>query len=53
MRVFYLSILFLESMSFLYASAGSITGEVIDSDTHQPLIGANVIIAGTELGARL
>ena len=37
-------------MSILYASAGSITGEVIDADTHQPLIGANVIIAGTELG---
>lgn len=37
-------------MSILYASTGSITGDVIDADTHQPLIGANVIIAGTELG---
>ena len=29
------------------ASTGSIIGKVIDSDTHHPLIGANVIIAGT------
>ena len=32
------------------ASTGSIGGKVLDSDTHQPLIGANVMIAGTELG---
>ena len=32
------------------ASTGSIIGKVIDSDTHQPLIGANVMIGGTELG---
>ena len=38
-------------MSILHASTGSITGQVIDADTHQPLIGANVIISGTELGA--
>ena len=37
--------------NFLHASTGSITGEVIDADTHQSLVGANVIIAGTELGA--
>ena len=37
--------------SILYASSGSITGQVIEADTHQPLIGANVIIAGTELGS--
>ena len=37
--------------TILHASTGSITGEVIDADTHQPLIGANVIIAGTDLGA--
>ena len=30
---------------------GSMSGEIIDKDTHQPLIGANVIITGTELGA--
>ena len=37
--------------AILHASTGSITGEVIDADTHQSLVGANVIIAGTELGA--
>ena len=37
--------------TILYPSTGSITGEVIDADTHQPLIGANVIIADTELGS--
>ena len=35
----------------LYAGTGSIIGKVIDFDTHHPLIGANVMIAGTELGA--
>ena len=37
--------------SILHASTGSIVGEVIDADTHQPLIGANAIIVETELGA--
>ena len=37
--------------TILYANTGGITGEIIDADTHQPLIGANVIISGTELGA--
>ena len=32
------------------ASTGSIAGKVLDSDTHPPLVGANVMIAGTELG---
>ena len=36
--------------SIINASTGSISGQVIDADTHQLLIGANVIIAGTELG---
>jgi len=43
--------LFFGSASILYANAGNITGQVIDADTHQPLIGANVIITGTELGS--
>mgnify|MGYP001334775197 CR=1 FL=1 len=37
-------------MRVLHANTGSIIGEVIDTDTHQPLIGANVIIVGTEWG---
>ena len=37
--------------TFLFASSiGSITGEVIDADTHQPLIGANVMLLVTDLG---
>ena len=37
--------------TLLFASStGSITGEVIDADTHQPLIGANVMLLETDLG---
>ena len=37
--------------TFLFASStGSITGEVIDADTHQPLIGANIMLIATDLG---
>ena len=32
------------------SSTGSIIGEVIDADTHQPLIGANVMLLVTDLG---
>ena len=35
--------------TFLFASStGSITGEVIDADTHQPLIGANIMLIETD-----
>ena len=37
--------------AILYASTGSITGVVIDVDNHQPLVGANVIIDGSDIGA--
>lgn len=37
--------------TFLYAKFGSIIGEVIDVNTHQPLIGANVIVENTKLGS--
>ena len=37
--------------TLLFASStGSITGEVIDADTHQPLIGANIMLLETDLG---
>ena len=36
--------------SFLYATTGHLNGLVRDASTHQPLIGVNVIIGGTELG---
>ena len=35
----------------VYANYGSITGKVIDYDTHNPLIGANVIIENFGLGS--
>ena len=37
-------------MVILHANTGSITGDIIDTDTHQPLVGANFIIVDTELG---
>jgi len=46
-----LTLLLATQLVFLSASSiGSITGEVIDADTHQPLIGANVMLLETELG---
>ncbi len=38
-------------IGILHSNTGSITGQAIDADTHQPLIGANVIIVGMEMGA--
>lgn len=39
-------------LSMLYAaSGGKITGRVIDSKTGEPLLGANIIIEGTGIGA--
>jgi len=38
--------------SLLYASTtGKIRGNIIDSDTGEPLIGANIVLKGTSLGA--
>jgi hypothetical protein len=36
---------------FAQASRGKLTGKVIDDKTREPLIGANIIIEGTTLGA--
>ena len=36
--------------SISYASSGSVVGTVIDANTHQPLIGANVMIENTIYG---
>ena len=47
-----ISVLLLFGMaSFLIAQDGSISGRVTDVDTGDPLVGANVIIVGTNLGA--
>lgn len=37
--------------TFLIAQEGSVAGRVIDTDTGDPLVGANVIVVGTNLGA--
>ena len=47
-----ITILMLVGMStFLFAQQGSISGRVTDADTGDPLVGANVLIVGTNLGA--
>ena len=38
-------------LEYLFGTTGSLSGHVRDASTHQPLIGVNVIISGTELGA--
>ncbi|MCK4578232.1 MAG: TonB-dependent receptor, partial [Candidatus Marinimicrobia bacterium] len=37
--------------SIATASTGKLTGRIIDRDTQHPLVGANVILTGTDLGA--
>jgi outer membrane receptor protein involved in Fe transport len=49
---FGLLITMLIASSFIYgAETGKIAGRVIDASTNQPLIGVNVVVEGTELGA--
>jgi hypothetical protein len=43
--------LFCITSTVLAANYGKIRGTVIDADTNAPLIGANVVIEGTDLGA--
>ena len=38
-------------ITILNANTGSMTGQAIDADTHQHLIGADIIIEGTDLGS--
>ena len=37
--------------TFLIAQEGSVSGRVTDTDTGDPLVGANVLVVGTNLGA--
>jgi hypothetical protein len=46
-----LSLLFLTSSAFAQSGVGKISGKVLDADTREPLIGANIILMGTNLGA--
>ena len=52
-RKIYILLLLLVSMpGFLYSSTtGKIAGYVLDKETGEPMIGANVIVVGTTLGS--
>ncbi len=39
------------SPNFLFGQSGKISGTVVDSTTNEPLVGANVMIIGTNMGA--
>ena len=38
-------------VGYLFGAKGTLSGHIQDASTHQPLIGVNVIISGTEMGA--
>ena len=46
-----LSLLILTSSAFAQTGVGKISGKILDTDTREPLIGANIIILNTNLGA--
>lgn len=48
-RIFPLFILFLSGQ--LFAQNGTITGKITDAENDDPLIGANVLVEGTSMGA--
>ncbi|MFQ6674895.1 MAG: TonB-dependent receptor domain-containing protein [Fidelibacterota bacterium] len=50
-KLLYLSFLSLLLVSAVSAQTGKITGSVIDRETGEPLVGANVIVVGTSFGA--
>jgi outer membrane receptor protein involved in Fe transport len=46
-----LFLLLIVSFSSAFAQTGKITGKITDFETGEPLIGANILISGTSLGA--
>ncbi|MCH7516311.1 MAG: TonB-dependent receptor [Bacteroidetes bacterium] len=46
-----LSLLILTSAAFAQTGVGKISGKALDTDTREPLIGANIILLNTNLGA--
>lgn len=46
-----LSFIVFASSAFAQTGVGKISGKIIDADTREPLIGANIIILNTNLGA--
>ncbi|MCW8850000.1 MAG: TonB-dependent receptor [Melioribacteraceae bacterium] len=45
------TVLFIALQSITFAQSGGLKGKIIEGDTDNPLIGANIIIDGTTLGA--
>ena len=50
-RFYKVLLLILFACSFTFAQTGRISGTVTDQQTGEPLIGANIIVVGTSLGA--
>ncbi|MGD8307183.1 MAG: carboxypeptidase-like regulatory domain-containing protein, partial [Ignavibacteria bacterium] len=50
-RILYSIVAILVSCSFLFAAGGKIGGTVNDATTGEPLIGANIVLQGTTMGA--
>ena len=50
-RFYKILLLILFAGSFTFAQSGRISGKVTDQQTGEPLIGANIIVMGTSLGA--
>ncbi|MBA4313393.1 MAG: hypothetical protein C0417_12285 [Chlorobiaceae bacterium] len=45
-------LIYLMTVTSLYAgNTGKISGKIVDSKTHEPLVGVNILITGTSLGA--
>ena len=49
MKIYFLCIVF-GLTTIPRASTGGLSGKVVDSDIHQPLVGANVMVVGTGIG---
>jgi hypothetical protein len=50
-KIYKILLLILFTCSFTFSQTGRISGKVVDQQTGEPLIGANIIIVGTSLGA--
>ena len=50
-RFYKILLVSLFACSVIFAQAGRISGKVTDQETGEPLVGANVVLLGTSLGA--
>ena len=49
-KIFLILFIFYSS-AFAQSGVGKLSGKIIDADTHEPLIGANIVVVNTDLGA--